>query len=793
MTLVPLGQIRLNFRSHKAAFGWIGLLYCRPKKVEEAGKDLPHWLRAACIFRIYLHAFPYLAVTAVTGRWLLFSILGQSGPGYELPSGFKEILIFNGPFLAVGLIAMPIIGLAIGLATDFASAANLFGTLNRAVSGPFRTFSRVIGKAYGSAFGLGLGISFGLVASLIGDLTNIHFKLFIGSLILGCSLGLAYSLSISRASNLTGGIPSGLALGLAFSLVVGFTSGLNNLPRGLVVGLAFGIAYVVVFLRLYYLPFHWLWLSTLKAEFYRLHPVAWDEVCLLPFPGLDRLLISYTEYEPAIGERELDRLIDEYPSQSQMALRARAILVARRAASAVDLARLDEILTSLPEGKKSFLADTPEFRRRAHEICALQTRLDTLDRPFLREPFAALLVKEIETFEQQIAGFKPPLSIEFRKAARQWLVIARRQLDVSRTAASREPTRQVFRAGDPVDREREAFVLRDAMLGEVERQVMLANGCPGLLVYGRRRMGKSTLLRNLMGLLPPRVHVVNLSMQEARAFASLQDFIRLISLRVTAAVPGVTEAADLPGLQGLLDSTQKLLEAGDRRLLLSLDEYENLDSKIGEGVFPEGLLAVLRESIQTHRRIIWAFAGSHGIDELAHAPWASYLVSARTIEVTPFDPAETRLLLTEPLKHSTLWRATETKRPRFEPGFWGDGGIERIHAEAGGWPHLVQLIAETVVDLVNDSGGADVDDALLERALDRAVVRGNNVLLELMERESRPDEWAYLRAFRSREEQPIPEDEALDRSLRRRRLVVEEAGRYRLRVPLMARWLRQRI
>jgi hypothetical protein len=308
-------------------------------------------------------------------------------------------------------------------------------------------------------------------------------------------------------------------------------------------------------------------------------------------------------------------------------------------------------------------------------------------------------------------------------------------------------------------------------------------------------MGKSTLLRNLEGLIPPRVRIASLSMQEARAFTSLPDLVRLIAQRIAAVVPGAAEStADLAGLQALLDSTQKLLETDDRRLLLAIDEYENLDFKIGEGVLPEDLLAVLRESIQTHRRIIWTFAGSHSIDELSNAPWSSYLVSARTIEVTPFEPAETRLLLTEPLKHSTLWRATDAEPPRFEPGFWGEGGIERIHAEAGGWPHLVQLVAETMVDLVNDSGGASVDDALLERALDRAVVRGNNVLLELMERESRlPGEWDYLRAFRSREEQPVPSDEALDRSLRRRRLVTEEAGLYRLRVPLMGRWLRQRI
>jgi uncharacterized protein len=324
---------------------------------------------------------------------------------------------------------------------------------------------------------------------------------------------------------------------------------------------------------------------------------------------------------------------------------------------------------------------------------------------------------------------------------------------------------------------------------------MLATGCPGVLVYGRRRMGKSTLLRNLEGFLPPRVQIVNLSMQEAHAFTSLPDLLSLIARRMAIVLPDIPEPpADLRSFERFLRGVQERLEATDRRCLLAIDEYENLDQKIGEGVLSEDLLAVLRESIQTHRCIIWTFAGSHAIDELAHAPWTSYLVSARTLEMTPFEPEETRLLLTEPLKYSSLWRDLETKRPRFAPGFWGEHGIERIHAEAGGWPHLVQLVAETVVDLVNDVGGAQVEGALFERALNRAVVRGNNVFLELMERESRlPGEWDYLRTFRSIDEQPPPTDEALDRSLCRRRLVVENNGFYFLRVPLMARWLRQRV
>jgi len=126
---------------------------------------------------------------------------------------------------------------------------------------------------------------------------------------------------------------------------------------------------------------------------------------------------------------------------------------------------------------------------------------------------------------------------------------------------------------------------------------------------------------------------------------------------------------------------------------------------------------------------------------------------------------------------------------------WGPDGIDRIHAEAAGWPHLVQLIAQIVVDLLNDEGRRRVDPGLLETALDESIVRGHNVFYELMHRESSlTGEWEYLYAFRKHEAQPHPEDEAIASSLKRRLLVTvdDEVGQWRLRVPLMRRWLLKR-
>ncbi|MCY2987083.1 MAG: ATP-binding protein [Planctomycetota bacterium] len=549
-------------------------------------------------------------------------------------------------------------------------------------------------------------------------------------------------------------------------------------------------------LRAYYYLFHLLFVA-LRGDHYRVHPVAWDDMCSLPFPGLARLLVAYAEASPVEGEQELNRLSEKYPSQQPSALWARTILVARQCGRRSRLTEVPELAARLPEGDRGYLAETRRLREMIDEIARLQARLDTVTRPFFREPLARSLVAEINAFQGTIAGFHEPLASEFRKASQAWLALAQRQWDEARTVLAKSRTPQVFRAGDPVDRSQEAFVERNEVVGEVEGQIMLSTGCAGLILYGRRRVGKSTVLKNLPAFLPNHVRVATLSMQNAEAFTSLASLLRLIAKTVQAAchdleLPTI-EAAGLADLFPWLGRVNERLKQHSARLLLAVDEYESLDLKIGSGTFPEDLLAALRDSIQSHRQITWVLAGSHDITELVHAPWPSYLVSMRTIDVPLFTPEETRLLLTAPLRHSQLWPANDPQRPRFEPGFWGEGGVERIHAEAAGWPHLVQLIAETAVDVVNNSAATQLDASLFDATLDKAVARGDAVLRLLMQTESTlVGEWDYLCGFRRRDLQPPPADEALYTSFRRRLLVVDEVGQWRLRVPLMQRWLRQR-
>ncbi len=518
---------------------------------------------------------------------------------------------------------------------------------------------------------------------------------------------------------------------------------------------------------------------------------------------------NYFELQPIQAEAEIERLISTYPSQRSSALKARCRVVARKSGNVVALGELANLMSQLPRGNQRFLAQVPDVADRVLAITALQERLLKLpaNMPAHRLRYAKLVCEAIISFRNQIAGFAEPLASEFRTAAEHWLKLANGQLDDARHAAEREPFPQVFRAGDPVQGEKaEAFIPRQHIIQELAGLILATNGCPGILLYARRRMGKSTCLQNLMGFIPPNIDTVFLNLQDPAKCASLSLFCEQLTeaIRKTLTAHGLrlptaaSRSSDLVEFSRFLDDANTQFGQANRKLLIALDEFESLDIKLGQRdeagrpLIPEDLLATFRTSIQSHRNLIWLFSGSHRIAELKHAEWPSYLISVRTVELDRFTLEETSQLLIDPLVHSQLAEETPN-RPKFPPEFWGTDGLRRLHEAANGWPHLVVLLAETCVHVVNLQNAASVTDELFSVVRQKAIVSGDNVMIQLLKNESEiPGEWDFLLGFRNHDVLPAPENIAIGKSLLRRSLVTLEDNQVRLRVPLMHQWIRER-
>ncbi len=788
MKHIFLEQLQTHALSHRAVIWWLSLLYRRPQQFCDALKPMPPVKQVINGVILYLHCIPYIILSYIVGRIFFYGLLELSPASPQLNQPIQFISYHFHEFTS-GLTLEIMAGIGGGIASGIALGAAL-GIAAGITTGIVGGIAG--GIALGIATGVGMENALGFAGGIIGG----FFTGIIEGTVIGIVLGIAAKIAFNKTLGITTGIIAGIIAGFAEGIALGFATGT---VYGITFGFAFGLAFCVAGLRAYYLLLHLIFIFPKPRGYaYLYHPVSWDDLCSITFPWLDRLLINYTEYKPEAGAKEIERVINTYPSQRMEALKAKATLIAREAKRETNLSLLDSIVGNLPEGEEGFLSQTPKIREMISEISQLQRRLDTLERPVFREPIADYLRTKIENFEHRISGFKEPLMSEFRAAAQEWRVIADEQWKRAKEILKQEPTPQIFRAGDPVNRSQEAFVLRASVIEELERQLMLASGCPGILFYGRRRMGKSTILRNLSDFLTPTVRVISISMQKPEAFTSMESFFQLIVQEMKTIEPEIEKIQetpyDLPSFSKFLSACDQIMGALDGRLFIALDEYENIDEKIGDSAFTLDLLATFRESIQTNRRLIWAFAGSHHITELKHAQWPSYLISVRTVEIPPFTEFETRLLLTEPMKHSPIWEREDSKRPRFDPSFWGEGGIERIHTESGGWPHLTQLIAETIIDLLNDEEADRVTPDLLERSLDKAIVRGDSVLYQLIEGECvYPGEWEYLNKYRNQETQFPPEDEEIAKSLKRRALIREENNEWSLRVPLMQRWLRKRI
>lgn len=583
MIPLPLESIRLNLRSHLSALWWLGLLYRRPHRFYESLVKLPRRTRIAVAVQLYLHAVPWMLLVCVMGRAFLFGALHLPVEG--VPAGSVGRLTSHAILIAFGISIGLAAGIVFGIAARIAAgtAVGTAGGIAAAIS---------FGVAGWISFGIAEGITCGISGGIAGGMALGVAVGIAGGITLGIAGGIAGRATGGIAGWILLGIVRGIAVGITLGIAVGITLGipfgmLRGIAFGIAAGIAGGIACGIAFLRAYYEFLHVIFVWPVPhGNWYWDHPVAWDDLCLLPFPRLDGLLLAHAEHAPQAAEKEIERLISDYPTQRMSALRARAALVARKAAREQDLTRLPLIVGRLPEGDKGFLVQSPRIREMVDEIGQLQIRLGTVDRPVFREPTAQLLCAQIELFRDQVAGFREPLASEFRAAAQEWLKVAQSQLDQARAVVNREPTPQVFRAGDPVDRAQEAFVPRNAVFGELDRQIMLSTGCPGLVLYGRRRVGKSTVLRNVSGFIPASVHIATMSMQDPNAFTSVQTLVETIASAIRAAGLNATAEAelphDLPGIFNFLSSCDSALKRSGERLLLAVDEYENIDEKIGK-------------------------------------------------------------------------------------------------------------------------------------------------------------------------------------------------------------------
>ncbi len=242
----------------------------------------------------------------------------------------------------------------------------------------------------------------------------------------------------------------------------------------------------------------------------------------------------------------------------------------------------------------------------------------------------------------------------------------------------------------------------------------------GLVIYGQRRIGKSSILLHLRERLPHSLLPVYLNLQQLMADTT-GGFLRAVGNEIVKqlgdkladppAPPSAEEFDREPflSLNQLLDEIERRLATG-QRVLLSFDEFEELEQRVRAGRIEKEIFAYLRGVTQTGRGFALLFAGLHTLEQMTREYWNPFFQSVQTVRIGYLSELDARQLITDPID-------------RF-PLAYDEEAIDRITEVTNAHPYLAQSVCHNLVNRLNDPlyrsnrATAEDVDAVLERTLE---------------------------------------------------------------------------
>jgi hypothetical protein len=407
-------------------------------------------------------------------------------------------------------------------------------------------------------------------------------------------------------------------------------------------------------------------------------------------------------------------------------------------------------------------------------------------------------IEAIETALRLLSGILSVSSNQTGPVAGAVVDIAASWIDLFSTArntaqAALDEAKEIenpFVFGNPVHAmDNSLFTGRRDVALEIERNILRVAQAPTLLLYGQRRMGKTSILNQLPALLGSRFLPVLVDCQAPAMAESPAALLRYLSRclagalntrlgivhedasvrRARGAVPLELEALRTDGyslFEDWLDAFQARLPV-ETHLLLCLDEFERLQEPVRAG-WGIRFLDGLRHWLQHRPLFALMFTGSHTFEQLGPV-WTDRFLSARRLKVSFLEADDVRHLLTRP---------TATFQLTYAPG-----ALERIMEETRGQPFLTKVLASELVHHMNRLRRKQATIADVEATIDDAVERSAEFFADLWFSRNQ-DERAVLRAAASGE--IAPPTSVTGRALREYDLL-DDCGDFA--VPLVKRWI----
>lgn len=534
-----------------------------------------------------------------------------------------------------------------------------------------------------------------------------------------------------------------------------------------------------------------------QASLLRWHAAFWDELQHLRLVGLDDHLLIVIERNPDEGQRALTYL---NRSRQRWAVQAVQIeLEARRLETCEDIITLSQVHRSAVSGELAGPASTllRNFHHLSRDIEAALNQTSSYHQRLALNT----LCERLNGLGRELTISNEPYAERFYPIAANWDRIVTQHVQILTEAV--EQSQEIdnpYIVGVPLTRQQEIFIGRTDIVTRIG-QLLLDRRRPPLLLYGQRRMGKTSLLRNLGNLLPRQIVPMFIDCQMTSLASDYTDFLYSVSREITRSaeqqrhllLPALsresTAVSPFTGFNEWLDEVETMLAATDHIALLALDEFEMLDQVPDKGRFDtQDVLSLLRHIIQHRTRFKVLLAGSHTLEELQR--WASYLINVQVIKIGYLAKEEARQLIEQPVKNFTLG---------YEPA-----ACQRVLDLTRGHPALIQLLCYEIVTLKNEQATAvrrvaTVTD--VEAAVSNALVSGSFFFGDIEQNQIDPAGLALLRFMAMQGEAAVVSHDALAAQageadqldqvltgLVRRDLIETASGGYRFQIELIRRW-----
>jgi hypothetical protein len=651
---------------------------------------------------------------------------------------------------------------------------------------------------------MALGVAWGVALSMAGGV--------VGGVIWGVALNVAWGIALGVAWGVAGGVVWGVAMSVAWGVAWRVVEGVvEDVALGMALavawGMACGVAVDVTVGAATMLSFVYTWVGGVSVPLGILGLVAnylgardappdqvpvryrramrWvPELSALPMPLLDRWLLLLAEADREAGLREIAYIAHD--TRQTWAARAALVELARR-----DLLRLEtldgigraaEQLAWLPEDAPGLLGEAAEALRRAESVSReVAAALRPVSRGEREEHYGAAR-KGLDDLRKFAALSRQ--TVPLIEVADAWQQVLERQADLSR----RLPNPFVF--GPPLKAGSPLFVGREDILRQIAEHLAAGRGTvaeeqpkTALLLYGQRRMGKSSILYQLAVRLPAEnvVAYADLHASPAQSTAGLlRELAKVVAAGlegrglVPPPVPPFEAFAPEPfaTLNEFLDAVERVI--GPRRIALLLDEFEYLQERVDEGKVSRDIFTYLNSAIKQRRGLFLVFAGLHELEQLRADYWLPFLSgNTRAIRVSYRAEAEAGRLLE--MATTDLSAAVR----------------QCILQATGCQPYLLQLVAFRLVEAFNrrtppaeQATVGDVDEVL------DAILAGSDLdwyCDDYVWRHSTPAECQALVSLARGGRDGL--DPAALESLQRREILERGPDGWRYRVEMVRRWV----